>query len=44
MNKVITTVIAFGAGMAAYNYAQKNDMMSGRKVKKMQRKISRALF
>lgn len=44
MNKVITSVIAFGAGMAAYNYAQKNDMMSGRKVKKMQRKLSRALF
>ena len=44
MNKAITSVIAFGAGMAAYNYAQKNDMMSGRKVKKLQRKISRALF
>jgi len=44
MNKVITSLIAFGAGMAAYNYAQKNDMMSGRKVKKMQRKLSRALF
>ena len=28
MNKVMTSAIAFGAGMAAYNIAQRNNMMS----------------
>jgi hypothetical protein len=44
MNKVMTSVIAFGAGMAAYNLAQRNNYMSGRQMKKMQRKVKRAIF
>lgn len=41
MNKVLTSAIAFGAGMAAYNYAQKNNMMSRRQLKKMQKQITK---
>jgi len=44
MNKMLTSVIAFGAGMAAYNYASGNNMMSGRKMKRMSKKVARALF
>ncbi|WML47427.1 YrzQ family protein [Neobacillus sp. PS3-34] len=44
MNRMITSAIAFGAGMVAYNYVQKNNMMSGRQMKKWQRKMTRALF
>ncbi|MDP4164360.1 MAG: YrzQ family protein [Bacillota bacterium] len=41
---MITTVLAFGAGMAALNYVQKNNMMSGRQMKKMQKRMTRAFF
>ena len=44
MNKIMTTMIAFGAGMAAYNMAQRNNMMSVRNMKRMQKKVKRALF
>jgi hypothetical protein len=44
MNKVMTSVVAFGVGMAAYNIAQRNNMMTGRQMKRMQRKVKRALF
>lgn len=44
MNKMMTTVVAFGAGMAAYNLAQRNNVMSARNMKKMQRKVKRAIF
>ncbi|MDP4171408.1 MAG: YrzQ family protein [Bacillota bacterium] len=44
LNKMITTVLAFGAGMAAFNYVQKNNMMSGRQMKKMQKRMTRAFF
>ncbi|MCM3765389.1 MULTISPECIES: YrzQ family protein [Bacillaceae] len=44
MNKLMTSVIAFGAGMAAYNVAQRNNVMTGRQMRKMQRKIKRAIF
>jgi len=44
MNKMMTSVIAFGAGMAAYNLAQRNNMMSARNMKKIQRKVKRSLF
>ncbi|WP_231510760.1 YrzQ family protein [Bacillus sp. UNC438CL73TsuS30] len=41
---MMTTVVAFGAGMAAYNLAQRNNVMSARNMKKMQRKVKRAIF
>ncbi|MCM2531554.1 YrzQ family protein [Neobacillus ginsengisoli] len=44
MNKMMTTVIAFGAGMAAYNVAQRNNLMSARNMKRVQRTIKRAIF
>ncbi|PAE38534.1 YrzQ family protein [Bacillus sp. 7884-1] len=44
MNKVMTSVVALGVGMAAYNLAQRNNMMSGRQMKRMSRKVKRALF
>ncbi|MED3562539.1 MULTISPECIES: YrzQ family protein [Bacillus] len=44
MNKMMTSVVAFGAGMAAYNWAQRNNMMSARNLKKMQRNVKRAIF
>ncbi|MEH7504993.1 YrzQ family protein [Neobacillus drentensis] len=44
MNKMMTTMIAFGAGMAAYNVATRNNMMSARNMKRMTRKVKRAIF
>jgi hypothetical protein len=43
MNKMLTSVLAFGAGMAAYNLAQRNDIMSNRQMKRWQKKIKRSL-
>lgn len=40
MNKMLTSAIAIGAGMMAYNYAQRNKM-TRRGMKKMQRKITK---
>jgi hypothetical protein len=44
MNKMMTSAIAFGVGVAAYGIAQRNNMISGRQMKRMQRKVKRALF
>ncbi|MBT2636412.1 YrzQ family protein [Bacillus sp. ISL-39] len=44
MNRMLTSVIAFGAGMAAYNYTSNNNMLSGRKMKRLGRKMKKALF
>jgi hypothetical protein len=44
MNKMITSMIAFGAGLAAYNLVQRNNMMSARTMKRVQRKVKRAIF
>jgi hypothetical protein len=44
MNKMMTSILAFGAGMAAFNLAQKNNMMSDRQMNRLQKKIKRALF
>lgn len=44
MNKVITSIVAIGAGMAAYNFAQKNNMMSSRQMKKIQKRLTKAIF
>ncbi|WP_251009395.1 YrzQ family protein [Bacillus sp. ISL-39] len=41
---MLTSVIAFGAGMAAYNYTSNNNMLSGRKMKRLGRKMKKALF
>lgn len=36
-------MIAVGAGMVAYNYAQKNNLMSGRQMRRLKRGI-RGMF
>jgi hypothetical protein len=41
MNKMLTSAIAFGAGMVAYNYAKKNNMMSGRQMRKMTKRMTK---
>ncbi|KAB7667353.1 DUF3918 domain-containing protein [Bacillus sp. B1-b2] len=35
----MNTAIAFGAGMVALNYMQKNNKMNSKQMKKMQRKM-----
>jgi hypothetical protein len=44
MNKIMTSMVAFGVGMAAYNVAQRNNMMSARTMKRMTKKVKRAIF
>lgn len=44
MNRMLTSAIAFGAGMAAYNLVQRNNLMSGRQMKKLQKRITKAIF
>ncbi|WP_353050261.1 YrzQ family protein [Bacillus sp. ISL-47] len=41
---MLTSAMLIGAGMAAYNLAQKNNLMSGRQMKRMQKRITKALF
>ncbi|WP_084361159.1 YrzQ family protein [Neobacillus fumarioli] len=43
MNKFMTSMIAFGAGIAAYNLVQRNNLMSARNMKKIQKNIKRAI-
>lgn len=43
MNKMMTTVLAFGAGMAAYNIAKRTNVMSNQTMKKWQKQIRRAM-
>ncbi|WP_231734789.1 DUF3918 family protein [Bacillus sp. FJAT-29937] len=38
---MITTAMAFGAGMAAYNLVQRNNLMSQRQMKKLQRRMTK---
>jgi len=41
MNKMVTSAIAIGAGVVAFNYARRGNMMSGRGMRKMQKRIAR---
>ncbi|WP_309298032.1 YrzQ family protein [Cytobacillus sp. NCCP-133] len=41
---MLTSAMLIGAGMAAYKYAQKNNLMSGRQMKRMQKRITKAIF
>jgi hypothetical protein len=42
MNKMVTSVLAVGAGMMAYNYARRNNMISNRQMKRIGKRISKA--
>ncbi|KAB2334016.1 YrzQ family protein [Bacillus mesophilum] len=44
MNKILTSAALIGAGYAVYNAAQKNKMFSSRNMKKIQKKMTKALF
>ena len=39
MGKAINTAIAIGAGVAAISYMQKNNMISQKQLKRMQKKV-----
>ncbi|MHC0035809.1 YrzQ family protein [Pseudoneobacillus sp. C159] len=41
MNRMVTSAIAIGAGMVAYNYAKKNNLMSNRQMRKMAKRVAR---
>ena len=41
MNKMVTSVLAVGAGMAAYGYARKNNMITNRQMKKIGKRINK---
>ncbi|MFD2805242.1 YrzQ family protein [Litchfieldia salsa] len=43
MNKMFTSLVTIGLGAAAYNMAQRNNLMNGRKMKKMRKRISKAI-
>lgn len=40
MNKMVTSVVAVGAGMMAYNYAKRNNV--NRQMRKIGKRISKA--
>ncbi|AGK55025.1 hypothetical protein B1NLA3E_16405 [Bacillus sp. 1NLA3E] len=42
MNKVVSSALAIGAGMAAFNLMKNNNMMSTRQMKKIGKRISKA--
>ena len=37
MNKIMSSVLAVGAGIVAYNYVQKNNLISNRQMKKIKK-------
>jgi hypothetical protein len=41
MNRMLTSAIAFGAGMVAYNYAQKNNLMTNRQMRKLTKRVTK---
>lgn len=41
MNKVVSSALAISAGVAAYTMMRNNNMMSGRQMKRMGKRISK---
>ncbi len=39
MNKMMSSVLSIGAGIVAYNYVQKNNMISNRQMKRLRKGI-----
>ncbi|NSL50192.1 YrzQ family protein [Calidifontibacillus erzurumensis] len=44
MNKTMTSLLALGIGAAAYRIGKNNNLLSARTVRKMRRRIERAIF
>jgi len=43
MGKTFNTLLMVGAGVAVYNYMQKNNMISNKQMKKLQKRVMKAL-
>jgi hypothetical protein len=43
MNRTMTSLLALGLGVAAYQLAQRNDWMNNRAIKRMRRRLARAI-
>jgi len=43
MNRTMTSLLALGVGAVAYNMAQRNNIMSGRKMKQMRKRLAKAI-
>ncbi|MCH1627683.1 YrzQ family protein [Fredinandcohnia quinoae] len=44
MNRAMTSLVTLGLGAAAYGMMRKNNVMSGRNVKRMRKKLSKAIY
>ncbi|SEM31432.1 Protein of unknown function [Mesobacillus persicus] len=44
MNRMLTSALVVGAGVAAVNYMQKNNMMDKRQMKRLQKRITKAIL
>lgn len=44
MGRAMTSIITLGIGAAAYGLMQKNNVMSARNMKKMRKRLSKAIF
>ncbi|ARP43585.1 MULTISPECIES: YrzQ family protein [Geobacillus] len=43
MNRTMTSLLAIGVGVAAYQLAQRNNLMNGRTMRKMRRRLMQAI-
>ncbi|WP_084820376.1 YrzQ family protein [Mesobacillus campisalis] len=41
MNRVVTSALVMGAGVAAYSYMQRNGMMNRRQMKQLQKRMAK---
>ncbi|MFT4412742.1 YrzQ family protein [Fredinandcohnia humi] len=44
MNRALTSLITMGIGAAAFGMMQRTNVMSGRNMKKMRKRITKAIF
>ncbi|MBM4762388.1 YrzQ family protein [Bacillus sp. B15-48] len=44
MNRMVTSALVVGAGMAAFNYMQRNNMIDKRQMKRMRKRMTKVLF
>ncbi|MEW5320752.1 YrzQ family protein [Geobacillus thermoleovorans] len=43
MNRMMTSLLAVGLGVAAYQLAQRNDWMNGRTMRRMRRRLMQTI-
>ncbi|WP_017755907.1 YrzQ family protein [Calidifontibacillus oryziterrae] len=44
MNRTMTSLLALGIGAAAYSMTRGNNMINGRTMRKMRKRITKAIF